>query len=111
MPSLFVFTAGNPEARRHLQQSIDNSIPDETVLQCFEPTEHPTLSEIKAKAPGFFAWGAVPGPQNESRWNQMAIGDHVLCVYDNTYHYSAKVLGKFQNRKFAEAVWGRDEEG
>jgi EVE domain-containing protein len=111
MPNLFVFTAGNPEARAHLSQSIESPIPASMVLDSFEESLRPALLEIQEKAQGFYAWGAVPGSQNEGRWKRMAVGDSVLCVYDNTYRYSGKVLAKFQNRKFAEAVWGRDGEG
>jgi predicted restriction endonuclease len=41
----------------------------------------------------------------------MARGDYVLCVYDSTYHYVARVLAKYDNERFARRVWGEDEDG
>src|SRR5262249_23377107 len=51
------------------------------------------------------------GPQNEARWNRMAIGDWVLCVHGNTYRYAAQVFGKFKNATCAKAIWGVDADG
>jgi 5-methylcytosine-specific restriction enzyme A len=41
----------------------------------------------------------------------MERGDYVLCVYDSTYHYVARVLAKYDNERFARRVWGEDEDG
>jgi hypothetical protein len=41
----------------------------------------------------------------------MQRGDYVLCVYDNTYHYVARALAKYENEMFARRVWGEDENG
>jgi hypothetical protein len=38
-------------------------------------------------------------------------GDYVLCAYDNTYHYVARVLAKHNNPQFVEIVWGYDDKG
>src|SRR5947208_5587468 len=111
MPNLFVFTAGNPEAQEHLEQSIKNPVPSEKVLSSFHAEDHARLGEIQAKASGFYAWGATPGPQNEARWSRMEVGDWVLGVHGNKYRYAAQVLGKFKNAKCARAIWGVDAEG
>ena len=58
-----------------------------------------------------YAWGTMTGRRNTPTWESMQIGDFVLCVYDATYHYVSKVLGKFNNEKFAVAVWGTDTDG
>ncbi len=36
----------------------------------------------------------------------MKRGDYVLSAYSNAYHHAAKVLAKYDNRLFAEKVWG-----
>jgi len=41
----------------------------------------------------------------------MRSGDYVLCVYDNAYHYAARVLAKYNRPRFAERVWGRNHAG
>jgi hypothetical protein len=37
--------------------------------------------------------------------------DFVLCVYDATYRYVARVLAKYDNSECAEAIWGTNDEG
>jgi len=69
------------------------------------------LEGMLSKANGFYAWGATPGPQNIPRWNRMKVGDYVLCVYDNIYHYVARLLGRYDNERFARSVWGENDEG
>ena len=44
-------------------------------------------------------------------WEQMERGDFVLCVYDNAYHYVARVLARYDNPECAEAIWGTNDEG
>jgi len=104
MNNIFVFTAGNPAARSHLDASIRNSIDKELVISSFDTSEHESLLRFYGEAEGFYAWGAVPGPQNESRWKTMTAGDFVFCVYDSTYHYVAKLLGKYDNEKLVSCL-------
>jgi hypothetical protein len=92
MPKIFVFTAGDRSARQHLADSIENPIPDETVCANFAEVHHVELERVREEGGGFYAWGALPGPGNRRTWEAMDRGDRVLCVYDNTYHYSAQVL-------------------
>jgi hypothetical protein len=55
MPQLFVFTAGNPEARQHLYDSIVNPIDDEKVFNNFDESYHEELERIKDEGKGFYA--------------------------------------------------------
>jgi hypothetical protein len=41
----------------------------------------------------------------------MKPGDYALSSYGNAYHHAARVLGRYDNRRFAERVWGTDHEG
>src|SRR5215207_6155196 len=111
MSQIFVFTAGNPEARQHLARSIENPIDEETVFASFEPTYRERLERIRNEGSGFYAWGAMPGERNVPAWDAMERGDYVLCVYGNAYRYIARIVAKSENRRFAESVWGTNEAG
>ena len=111
MNNIFIFTAGASAARAHLSDSIINPIDKEKVFNNFDFNEHENLKNIFDKGDGFYAWGAVPGPQNIIRWKAIKITDHSFCVYENKYHYISRILGKYNNEKFARAVWGEDENG
>ncbi len=106
MAQIFVFVAGNPTAQRHLADTVENPIAEDTVFGNFAPTDREELERIRDEGNGFYAWGAVPGVQNTPRWRAMKRGDYVLSAYSNAYHHAAKVLAKYDNRLFAEKVWG-----
>jgi hypothetical protein len=59
MRQIFVFTAGNPEARHHLIDSVQNPVDDAVVFDNFDEAHYEELERIKDKAGGFYAWGAV----------------------------------------------------
>jgi HNH endonuclease len=111
MTQMFVFTAGSANARQHLLDSIENPIDEETVFDSFGPSYREELEGIREQGNGFYAWGAVPGEGNIHTWRAMKPGDYVLCVYDNNYHYVARVLDKYNHREFAERVWGTNDDG
>jgi len=111
MSQIFVFTASNRQARQHLDDSILNSVNREIVYQTFSEEDHPRLEEIEQKNNGFYAWGAIPGDQNIPRWKRLDPEDWILCVYDNQYHFAARIIDTFDNEEFAEKVWGRNPEG
>lgn len=41
----------------------------------------------------------------------MQIGDLVLTVYANQYHFLTTVIGKLHNQPLASRIWGNDDEG
>jgi hypothetical protein len=106
MPQIFVFTAGNPEARQHLVDSIQNPVDDGVVFGNFDESHQEELQRIRNEVGGFYAWGAVWGIRNLPTWEQMERDDFVLCVYDGIYHYVARLLAKYDNPECAEAIWG-----
>jgi hypothetical protein len=84
------------------------------MTRCSQASLRPTgksWSTFEKRATVFYAWGAVPGLRNTPTWETMERGDYVLCVYDSTYHYVARVLDKYENERFARRVWGEDEDG
>lgn len=108
--NIFIFTAGDSAARAHLADSISNPIDQDRVLQFFDPKDRELVSQINSEH-GLYAWGAIPGVQNNPRWSQIKAGDWMLCVFDSTYQYVAQVVAKFENEKFAKEVWGDTEDG
>ncbi|MCA1790933.1 MAG: HNH endonuclease [Thioalkalivibrio sp.] len=110
MSRLFIFTAGSGAARAHVRDSIENPIPLELVLEHVDPKQAAAVQEIAASQGGLYAWGAVPGPSNIKTWEKMRPGDHVLAVWDKTFHYYAKVLFKLSNDPLAAAIWGRNDD-
>jgi hypothetical protein len=111
MPKIIVFTAGDQSARQHLADSIEHSIPSETVFANFPEAHHEELERIRKEGNGFYAWGALPGPGNRRTWEAMERDDRILCVYDNTYRYAARVLAKYDNPDLARSVWGEGKDG
>jgi hypothetical protein len=104
MAQIFVFTAGNSEAKQHLARSIESSIDEETVFGRFASSYREKLSHVREMGHGFYAWGAIPGLRNLPTWEAMERGDYILCVYNGTYHYVARVIAKHENRQFAKRV-------
>lgn len=111
MSRIFVFTARKPKAKRNLEISIKGSIDEESVLDSFGSAHRADLEGIQEEGNGFHAWGAVPGPRNIPNWKSMERGDYVLCMYEKTYHYVARVLATYHNERFARRVWGEDDDG
>ena len=109
MPQIFVFTAGNPEARQHLLDSIQNPIEYETVFDGFAEPHHDELERIHEEGNGFYAWGALPGPGNRRTWEAMERDDGfcastitltVFLLHHNGYS------GSFESREEARLIPG-----
>jgi len=83
MSQIFVFVAGNPEAQRHLADTIESPIDEEMVFNSFRPAYHEELESIRMEGNGFYAWEAVPGERNTPRWEAMKSGDYALSSYGN----------------------------
>lgn len=73
MTQIFVFTAGNFEARQHLVDSIENSVGEKTVFETFASAHRQELERIQQEGDGFYAWGAVPGLRNIPTWHTMEL--------------------------------------
>ena len=111
MAQIFVFTAGNPEARQQIVDYIQNPVEDAVVFGNFDEPHHEELQRIRDEGRGFYAWGAVHGIRNFPTWEQMERGDFILCVYDSAYRYVARLLAKYDNSECAEAIWGTNDKG
>lgn len=111
MTQMFVFTAGNPNARQHLRDSIERPVDQKIVFDTFSEHQHEELRMVHDQGNGFYAWGAIPGQFNTPNWEAMEPGNLVLCVYGATYHYVFRLIAKYENERFAETVWKRNEKG
>jgi hypothetical protein len=111
MKKILIFTAGRQDARNNLKKSISAPIDESIVYDTFQPKLHGELKKLLEDNNGFYAWGFVPGSQNQRRWNTMKDGDYILAVYDNAYHYVANIVAKYHNAVFSKQVWGNDNKG
>ena len=98
MPQIFVFVAGNPEAQRHVADTIESPIDKEKVFNSFPPAYREELESIREEGNGFYAWGAVPGEMNTHRWEAMKNGDYALSSYGNAGTDTCSLIG--------ENMWG-----
>jgi hypothetical protein len=107
---LFIVTASNSDAQRHVEHSISNPIDAELCKKYFDKT---FLDGVATSSDDghFYAWGAVPGKRNAPNWEQMKPGDHVLVYQNGIYRYWTRVIAKHRNMEFAKALWGSDPDG
>lgn len=110
MRQLYVFTAGNDNARAHLDSSIKKMVPIGFLDQHLEPSQSEFLKSLLPDSLGFYAWGAVPGERNIPMWEAMQEGDIVLTVFDNYYHYISTVISKVNNPALARHIWGTTDD-
>ncbi|MDJ0927923.1 MAG: HNH endonuclease [Gammaproteobacteria bacterium] len=108
MPSIFIAPADHPRERSDLDRSLINAIDRKKVITNFSDASYPELIEIERRGKGFYAWGLPNSPENVERWFHMGVGDCLLVSYKGAYHHYAKVLGRYDNARAAEAIWGHD---
>lgn len=108
-PGLFVFTAANQDAQKHLKDTIENPVPRETIEEYIDATQFVLLDE--AAKGEFYCWGATPGKRNVPTWESIEPGDDVLAYFDKAYHFSSKVVFKTRNEKLAKKLWGSMPDG
>jgi 5-methylcytosine-specific restriction protein B len=105
---LFFFTAANRAAREHLDASMRQGIPLET-LQPLDDL-YPTLAS-HAHDGRVFAWGARPGSAAERKWERLSPGDVALVYSDGRFVMWGQVCARAKSHEVARRVWGEDENG
>ena len=103
MSGIFIFTSADKNAQKHLNDSIKNPIDLNIIKSHLDKNE---MDQLKAEDENFYAWGAIPGKKNNSTWSKLQAGDFILCVYNKTYHYISKCIGKHVSEKMAIDIWG-----
>lgn len=108
--SIFIYTAGDPGARAHLADSIDQPIQLDLIRENLSANETELISTLGIQQ-NLYAWGAVPGQRNVPLWESMQEGDVALCVFDSHYRYVSEVTLKIHNPMVARQVWGSLPDG
>jgi hypothetical protein len=99
-----VVAGGNYAAERHFDETIKHKRTLNEVRNYLPQNEINNLENIYHSSP-FIVWGAVPGPQNEIRWEKMSVGDVVL-IYNNGYiHFAGEVGAKVRSKELAKYFW------
>lgn len=112
MRQIFVFTAGDKQAREHLVDSILNPVPWRFLEEELPPNLASRYLTAASESPdGFYAWGAVPGLKNLPNWTAMQVGDVVLTMYENKYHFISTVVEKIESVALATKIWGTNNDG
>jgi hypothetical protein len=109
-PALYVFTAGNPDARQHLVDTVLHPIDRERVVKYLGEANTVDL-ESRSTDSHLYAWGALPTENLVRVWNGLSVGDYVLVYYEGTYHLIARVTTKLHNASLAKELWGTGPEG
>jgi hypothetical protein len=110
MTGIYVFPVETPQDRKAVVASIEDKIPRDRVIPHFSDATYAELLNLERNTSGFYAWGVLPGPMNIMNWLYMASGDYVLGVVDGVYRYAAEVIGRYENPKAADAIWGTEPE-
>ena len=103
--------AGNKGGREHFVDTIEKPVEFHKYQSLIDPNLFPLLLEAHPSGKAAI-WGVVPGksPGNLNKWNRISAGDLVLFSADKQIHSYGLVSLKFNSRKFAEELWGKNEE-
>ncbi len=105
-----VVAGGNAEAERHFEDTIQTKRTLDEVRKFLPPQEIKNLEDIYHGS-SFIAWGAVPGPMNEVRWDKMKPGDVVL-IYNHGYvRFVGEIAAKVRNKDLAKYFWKENVAG
>lgn len=111
MPRIFVAPADTAPDKACLERSIINPVDRQAIIKTFSDATYPELIDIERRGRGFYAWGFPSEAEYVEKWFQMGIGDFVLMTFDGAYRYYGKVLGRYDNRRAAKAIWGESSDG
>jgi len=105
-----VVAGGNPSAERHFEDTIQHKRTVEEVRRFLPSQEIENLEKIYHGST-FIAWGAVPGPMNESRWDKMLAGDVVLLYNKGHIRFAGEIAAKVRNRELSQYFWKENDAG
>jgi hypothetical protein len=108
MPRIFVATIADQNGKADLERSVTHAVERTCIIDNFSDATYPELVDIERRGRGFYAWGLEPDPENVKNWFEMGSGDLVLLTYDGAYRHYAKVLGRYESQRVADAIWGSD---
>ena len=105
-----VVAGGNPSAEEHFDDTIQRKRTLQEVRGFLPSREIENLEKIYHGS-NFIAWGAVPGPMNESRWEKMSPGDVVLIYNSGHIRFAGEIAAKVRNKELARYFWRENEGG
>ena len=105
-----VVAGGNASAERHFEDTIQRKRTMGEVKNFLPSQEIDNLENIYHDS-AFIAWGSVPGPMNESRWEKMEPGDVVLIYNHGRIRFAGEIAAKVRNRDLARYFWKENEAG
>jgi hypothetical protein len=108
--ALYVFTAGNPDARQHLADTVLHPIDRSLVAKHLGESKTAEL-EGRSLDGRLYAWGALPTENLIRVWTGLSEGDHVLVYYEGTYHLVSRVTGKLRDAALAKDLWATGPAG
>jgi len=111
MPRIFVAPADTAPDKACLGRSIINPVERQAIVKTFSDATYPELIDIERRGRGFYAWGFPSEAEYVEKWFHMGIGDFVLMTFDGAYRYYGKVLGRYDNTRAANAIWGESSDG
>jgi MoxR-like ATPase len=107
---IFVVTASNSDARRHIELSVENPVDTALLVNHFDDVTQKEV-DLRSSDGKLYAWGALPGKNNLRNWSAMRPGDFVLVYQEGIYTYWSRVISTHRNPSFAKALWGTIGEG
>ncbi len=110
MAKIFIASIESQRDRVDLERSIVASIERQLIIRSFSDATYPELIDIERRGHGFFAWGLRGTPENVENWFVMGVGDFILMVENNSFRHYAKVLGRYENARAAQAIWDSETE-
>ncbi len=105
MKQIFIFTAGDLSARKHLDDSIKSPVSFSKLEKNIDKSIIDEKLYLIDKN-NIFCWGAMPGKNNIRNWELMKEGDYVVCVYASHYKFISKCTGKIHSPELAKDIWG-----
>lgn len=106
----FVVAGGSLAAERNFERTIQRKRTLGEVRQFLPAQQIENLEKIYHGS-DFIAWGSVPGPMNESRWERMRPGDVVLIYNNGRIRFAGEIAAKVRNRELARYFWKEDDTG
>jgi hypothetical protein len=106
MARIFLAAADSPVDRADLDRSVANPVDRQLVIRQFSDATYPELLDIERRGHGFYAWGLPATAALVEEWFLMGVGDFVLIGQRGHFRYYARVLGRYDNGRAAQAIWG-----
>tara|TARA_B100002051_G_C16701945_1_gene621522 strand:- start:43 stop:1326 length:1284 start_codon:yes stop_codon:yes gene_type:complete len=111
MSSVILQPAGNPDARQHYVDTVDNPVSIDRIGDLVDTNDLSIIKNIYSE--GAYVWGVTPGQNliNHRKWERIQRGD--VCLFSRAGHIFASgvVTYKIHNKNLALDLWKTDDNG